>query len=429
MSCILSTIEEQDSQVDPVPNPPPIPDPRFALLILCTVIAIERFAFYLLFSLFTLYLLTMNRTEADATIEFGLLTSVMYFAPLVGGFIADRAGRWPTILFGVALLAIGYLALGIGLSFSASLTFLATGTGLFKGNFTALVGSLFPTSERDAAYSRFYWAVNLGSLPSGLVGAWLSAHYGFRPAFLLCFAVMALVIPFGILFRDSFRDAAIVSESAQHHTTDRERIITILTLLPVAMLFFCAFYQTGTSLTLFAKNNTQPTLLGIPIAPPVYQSIHPALVLVLTPILVRFFRRWPMTTWKKLSLGMGFCSLSCLVMMDASVVASFASSHGRVSPLWLIGSYTLLSIAELCVSPLGFSLVSKISPPKFAGLLMGMWMAAIALGNLATGFLGILWERWSHAAFFGLLTGLSALAIPLLWTQRRRLDRVLGARP
>ena len=429
MSCILSTVEEQDSQVDSVPIPPPNPDPRFGFLILCAVIAIERFAFYLLFSLFTLYLLTMNRTEADATIEFGLLTSVMYFAPLVGGFVADRAGRWPTILFGVALLAIGYLALGIGLSFSASLAFLATGTGLFKGNFTALVGSLFPTSERDAAYSRFYWAVNLGSLPSGLVGAWLSSHYGFRPAFLLCFAVMALVIPFGILFRDSFRDAAIVSESAQHHTTDRERIITILTLLPVAMLFFCAFYQTGTSLTLFAKNNTQPALLGIPLAPPVYQSIHPALVLVLTPILVRFFRRWPLTTWKKLSLGMGLCSLSCLVMMDASVVASFASSHGRVSPLWLIGSYTLLSIAELCVSPLGFSLVSKISPPKFAGLLMGMWMAAIALGNLATGFLGILWERWSHAAFFGLLTGLSALAIPLLWTQRRRLDRVLGAQP
>lgn len=429
MSFILSSVEEHDSHVDSVPIPPPNPDPRFAFLLLCTVIAIERFAFYLLFSLFTLYLLTMNRTEADATIEFGLLTSVMYFAPLVGGFVADRAGRWPTILFGVALLAIGYLTLGIGLSFSASLAFLATGTGLFKGNFTALVGSLFPTSERDAAYSRFYWAVNLGSLPSGLVGAWLSARFGFRSAFLLCFAVMALVIPFGILFRDSFRDAAIVSESAQHHTTDRERIITILTLLPVAMLFFCAFYQTGTSLTLFAKNNTQPALLGIPLAPPVYQSIHPALVLVLTPILVRFFRRWPMTTWKKLSLGMGFCSLSCLVMMDASVVASFASSHGRVSPLWLIGSYTLLSIAELCVSPLGFSLVSKISPPKFAGLLMGMWMAAIALGNLATGFLGILWERWTHPAFFGLLTGLSALAIPLLWTQRRRLDRVLGARP
>jgi POT family proton-dependent oligopeptide transporter len=123
---------------------------------------------------------------------------------------------------------------------------------------------------------------------------------------------------------------------------------------------------------------------------------------------------------------MGLCSLSCFVMSDASMVASFWSNHGRVSPLWLISSYTLISIAELCVSPLGFSLVSKLSPPKLAGLLMGLWLAAIALGNLATGFLGILWERWSHAAFFGLLTGLSASAIPLLWAQRQRLDRVLG---
>ena len=426
MSCILSTVDRHDSQADSVPIPPPIPDPRFAFLLLCAVIAIERFAFYLLFSLFTLYLLTMNRTEGEATIEFGLFTSVMYFAPLVGGFVAVRVGRWSTILFGVALLALGYLALGLGLSIAVSLTLLAAGTGLFKGNITSLVGSLFPKTERDAAYSSFYWAVNLGSLPSGVVGAWLSSHYGFRSAFLLCFAVTALVIPVGILFRDSFRDSAIVSESAQHHTTDRERVIAIVVLLPVAMLFFCAFYQTGTSLTLFAKNNTQPTLLGIPLSPPVYQSIHPALVLVLTPILVRLLRRWPMTTWQKLSLGMGFSSLSCLVMLGAGVVASLARSFGRVSPLWLIGSYTLLSIAELCVSPLGFSLVSKLSPPRLAGLLMGLWMGAIALGNLATGFLGILWERWQHSTFFALLTALSALAIPLLWLQRHRLDRVLG---
>ncbi|MBL8631936.1 MAG: MFS transporter, partial [Myxococcales bacterium] len=186
MSCILSTVEEQDSQVDSVPIPPPNPDPRFGFLILCAVIAIERFAFYLLFSLFTLHLLSLNRSEAEATIEFGLFTSIMYFAPLVGGFVAVRAGRWPTILFGVLLLAIGYLALGIGLSVSFSLAFLATGTGLFKGNITALVGSLFPKSERDAAFSLFYWAVNLGSIPSGIVGAWLSARDGFRSFFLLC---------------------------------------------------------------------------------------------------------------------------------------------------------------------------------------------------------------------------------------------------
>jgi len=106
MVCILSSDEDHNSQADSVPILPPMPDPRFAFLLLCSIIAIERFAFYLLFSLFTLYLLSMSRTEADATIEFGLFTSVMYFAPLVGGFVAVRVGRWSTILFGVTLLAL-----------------------------------------------------------------------------------------------------------------------------------------------------------------------------------------------------------------------------------------------------------------------------------------------------------------------------------
>jgi len=429
MSIATSTVsvEKLDSQTDSVPIPSPVPDPRFALLILCAIIAGERFCFYVLFSLYTLFQMTeFGLTEAQATLHFGIFTAAIYLTPIVGGPVADRFGRWPSILLGMALLTFGYLMAGIGLSVSVSLAFIAAGMGLFKGNITTLVGSLFPKYERDAAYSRFYWAVNLGSLPSGLVGGWISSHYGFRSAFLVCCAVMILILPVGIYYRHSFRSSALVEDSQRHDTTDRERTITILILLPIAMLFFCAFYQSGTSLTLFAKNNTRESLAGIPISPPAYQSLQPALVLMLTPVLVRVFRRWPLRTWQKLLIGMGLCSLSCFVMSNASIVASFASSHGRVSPLWLISSYVLISIAELCVSPLGFSLVSKLSPPKYAGLLMGLWMAAIALGNLGTGFLGLLWERWDHATFFAFLTGLSALAIPLLWSRRHRLDRVLG---
>ena len=109
--------------------------------------------------------------------------------------------------------------------------------GSLQRNITALVGSLFPKSERDAAYSRFYWAVNLGSLPSGLVGAWLSSRYTFRSAFLLCFAVMALLIPFGILFATSF----VTLQSSPNLRNTTPRIMNALSpfiLLPVAMLFF-----------------------------------------------------------------------------------------------------------------------------------------------------------------------------------------------
>ena len=430
MSCILSTVEEHDSQADSVPIPPPIPDPRFAFLLLCAVVAIERFAFYLLFSLFTLFLTgELGMTEEEATWNYGSFLAVMYFTPLLGGGIADRFGRWRSIVLGAALLALGYAVLALGLPVLPCVAVLATGVGLFKGNLTALVGSLFPKSERDAAYGRFYWAVNLGALPSGVAGAWLLSHHGFRSAFLVCCLAMSAVVLLGIWTRSLFQKRyEIGAESTHHIASERDRIATILGLLPVAVVFFCAFYQSGSSLTLFAKNNTRDTLLGITIAPPVYQSLQSALVLGLTPILNRLFRRWPISTRNKLVIGMGLCSLSCVVMSDASMLALHGSNHDRVSPLWLISSYTLISVAELCVSPLGFSLVSKLAPPKLAGLLMGLWMAAIALGNLATGFLGILWERWTHDVFFFLLALLSASAIPLLWTQRRRLDRVLGGR-
>ena len=424
MSTALPRVEPPSS-VEPMTRPPP--DAKLAFLVASGVVMIERFAFYLLFSLYTLYLTDEHRlSEEAATRSYGLFLAVMYFTPLFGGGIADRFGRWRTIVLGAALLAFGYLALALGLPVVPCVAVLATGVGLFKGNLTALVGSLFPPTERDAAYSRFYWAVNLGSLPSGFAGGWLHSHYGFHAAFLVCFVAMALVVPIGFLTRSLFYPIHQHETESHHAASERDRIATILGLLPVAVVFFCAFYQSGSSLTLFAKNNTRDTLMGIAISPPAYQSLQAALVLGMTPVLTRIFRRWPCSTRNKLLIGMGLCSLSCFVMSDASMVASFWSNHGRVSPLWLISSYTLISIAELCVSPLGFSLVSKLAPPKLAGLLMGLWMAAIALGNLATGLLGALWEQWSHAAFFGLLTILSASAIPLLWAQRKRLDRVLG---
>ena len=422
MSTDLSAVIPSDV-VQPSPRPPS--DAKLASLVLCIVVAIERFSFHILFALFVLFLTEEHKlSEQQATLHFGLLLSVMYFTPCVGGAVADRFGRWRTIVFGATLIAVGYLALG--LSVACGVTTLAAGVGLFKGNLTALVGSLLPPSERDAAYSRFYVAVNLGALPSGVSAGWLHSHYGFRTAFLVCFVAMALIVPLGILTQSLF-DVLQQQEAESHQTgSEGDRILAILGLLPVAMVFFCAFYQSGSSLTLFAKHNIHSTLLGVPIAPPVYQSLQAALVLGLTPVLNEIFRRWPCSTRNKLMIGMGLCSLSCLVMSDAAMVASFAGRGGRVSPLWLIGSYTLLSVAELCVSPLGFSLVSKLSPPRTSGLLMGLWMAAIAMGNLGTGLLGILWMRWSHAAFFGLLTALSASAIPLLWIQRHRLDRVLG---
>ena len=108
------------------PSPHPPSDAKLASLVLCIVVAIERFSFHILFALFVLFLTEEHKlSEQQATLHFGLLLSVMYFTPFVGGAVADRFGRWRTIVFGAALIAVGYLALALGLSVACCVATLA----------------------------------------------------------------------------------------------------------------------------------------------------------------------------------------------------------------------------------------------------------------------------------------------------------------
>ena len=154
--------------------------------------------------------------------------AVMYFTPLFGGGIADRFGRWRTIVLGAALLAFGYLVLALGLPVVPCVALLATGVGLFKGNLTALVGSLFPTDRARRAYSRFYWAVNLGSLPSGFVGGWLHSHSRFPRGVSGLLRRDGARGSIGFLTRPSFIQSTSTRQNRIMTASERDRIATIL---------------------------------------------------------------------------------------------------------------------------------------------------------------------------------------------------------
>lgn len=398
-----------------------------ALLVACATIALERFAFYLVFSLYTLCLVERHRfTAAQAATHYGVFIGLSYFTPLLGGPIADRFGRWSTVAVSGVFLSISYFLLMSATQLIPFLFLFSLGSGLFKGNITSTVGALFPNeAERDTAYSRFYLAINLGSLPAGFFGAWLVPKHGYGAAFLVSGLACLLAT---LLWSIARRLLSIhPQQSRRHHdAADRERIIALLVLLPVPVTFFFVFHQSGSSLTLFASDHTLPTLLGIKLNPPVYQSLQSLLVIAATPLLNRIWQRWPLAIDLKILVGVALCSASCLVMVTASLLGG---DTVRISPLWLIGSYLLISIAELCVSPVGFSLVSTLSPPRRVGLIMGVWFAAIALGNLSAGLIGRYWTQWSHHTFFMVLSVLSTLALPLLLSQRRRLRSILGTTP
>jgi POT family proton-dependent oligopeptide transporter len=359
---------QSDSQSDSVPTPEPANSRARALLIACITIALERFAFYSLVSLFVLFLTEhRGQSEAQANTWYGVMMGATYFTPLIGGAVADRFGRWLCIAIGVFLLASSYGLLTAGF-LPLSIALLSIGMGLFKGNITAAVGSLYQTeTERDLSLNRLYWAVNLGALPAGFVGGWLAKNYGYSAAFLsatgTCLLASCLWMFSGsTLFRDH--------SHAQVHRSqapEKDRLATIYVLLPVAALFFLSFHQNGSSLTLFAKDHTVLSLLGMRIEAPWFQSVNAGLIIMLSPLLGLLWKRWPLASHHKFMLGMFLAAGSSLVMSAASLVGG---DSGRVSPLWLLTSYFVMSVGELCVAPIGFSLVSKLAPKRMLGVLM-----------------------------------------------------------
>lgn len=150
--------------------------------------------------------------------------------------------------------------------------------------------------------------------------------------------------------------------------------------------------------------------------PEVYQSWNPIWVIVLTPLIVAFFavlmaRGRKVSTPRKIFYGMLLTTGAMLIMAAAG--ASFESTGTRVTALWLVGAYFVITIGELCLSPMGLSLVTKLSPKRLVGLMMGGWFCATAFGNKLSGFFGELETTLAPTPFFLILAG-SALGVAMI---------------
>lgn len=173
--------------------------------------------------------------------------------------------------------------------------------------------------------------------------------------------------------------------------------------------------QEGASFSLWATNLSQ--------------SINPGWVILLTPLLVAFFtflrkRKKEPSTATKIAFGLFISALSALVMVGAV----YASHNGgeKASVLWLISSYGVITIGELLLSPMGLSLVSKLSPIRITSLMMGGWFLATSIGNKLSGVLSTMWDNYNHkAGFFWLNFGLLMVATIMCFAMLRWLNRIM----
>jgi POT family proton-dependent oligopeptide transporter len=195
-----------------------------------------------------------------------------------------------------------------------------------------------------------------------------------------------------------------------------------------------ALFVLGLGLAMWAVGNFQDKMH---ITPAKFQQFNPIFIVFLTPVVVGFFswlrnRKKEPTTPRKIGIGMLITGVGFLIMVIASwglpspglLTKNPDIEYGLVSPYWLISTYFVLTIAELFLSPMGISFVSKVAPPKLKGLMQGGWLGATAIGNLLAGLIGALWEKIELWQFFGILVVMAILSAIFIFAVIKKLDKV-----
>ena len=406
----------------------------------------ERFSFYTVGAIWALYVINNNAdgkggfgwTEDHATSIWSTYLMFVYASPIVGGIIADRVlGYRRAVMLGGLFFMAGHALLAIQsvpIMFAA-LACLVIGNGFFKPNVSAMVGNLYPEGShlKDRAYNIFYMGINTGAALAPLIAEPMVRRFGYHPAFFL--GAIGMVISISILWRFKHHvmhadrpghngmspaaaatavDAPPKGISHQHPIDlipDSRRITALIVIFLVVIAFWMVFHQQQTTLTYWADNNTDWNVSGI-----ISNAINPIWVLILTPLLVLFWHSMDRkgkepSTPTKMAIGMCLTGLSFFVLYFAGKAGG---DTGKVSPLWLIGAYAVLTLGELMLSPMGLSLVSKVAPIRLRGLMMGGWFMATAIGNKLT-MIGMLWDDMPHSRFFAIL-GLIALGMAVVLT-------------
>jgi len=376
--------------------------------------------------------------------------------------------------------------------FFGAMILLIMGNGFFKPNISTVVGSLYEENDprRDGGFTIFYMGINLGAMFSPLVcstlGEKVGWHWGFgaagvgmviglamylwanksllgdkmmKPAKpqtnywvpITMVAVMLLLLVGSAMQMNGYDIKGLIpnwvygltailvligmayayaSKPTKSTLTqvEKQRLAVIFIMVFFAIFFWSAFEQAGSSLTLFAKNETDRwiSLFGYRWEMPVgyFQSLNPFFIVLLAPF---FASMWVNLAEKgkepstpvKFAMGLGLLALGFVILIAA---AAAYKQNGPVSMLWLVGAYFFHTLGELCLSPVGLSLVTKLAPAQFGSLMMGVWFLSSVAAGFVGGFFAGNYDTVEHTTFFMIptATGLGAAALLLIMTPKIR---------
>lgn len=369
---------------------------------------------------------------------YGLYTGLVYFTPLFGGILADRIlGQRKTVVLGGSLMAIGHFLMAFEPFFLLALLFLILGNGCFKPNVSTQVGRLYPPGDprRDGAFTIFYMGINVGAFFSplicGTLGQIYGWHYGFVAAGIgMCIGLVTYLLGQSYLAPDLLIQTQNSQFKAKALTSKEWKAITALIVLCILNIVFWGVYeQQGNTIQLFADQNADWHVFGWEMPSTWFQSINPAFIFLLSPILnwiwnTQSARKKSPSSVDKMAIGCFLLGGSFLVLMWAMRGIGTAE---KISFLWLVGCTLIYTLGELYLSPIGLSLVTKVAPPRLVGMLMGMWFLSSFFGNYLSGYLGTYYEKMPKEGFFLMLTILGAISGAAIFALGRPLKNAIGS--
>jgi len=359
----------------------------------------ERFSFYGMRAFLTLFLISsaggFGWSKEQASHLYGWYQGLVYLTPLLGGYIADRfIGTHRSLIVGGIIIAAGHFCLAVPAkpTFFLGLALIILGTGFFKSNISTMVGQLYSENDRrrDAAFTIFYMGINLGATLGQIV---------FKRRFL---GVIG-----DVPARQMYLDERTSTAKQPLTALEKQGIAAIAVLAFFNIFFWMAFEQAGSSMTFFAEERTQRVFLGMNFLAPYFQSVNSISVIVLAPVFAWMWTRletrgWAPSTPVRFALGLFLLGSGFVVL----VIGAQVSDGGiRVSPMWLIVTYLLHTCGELCLSPVGLSMVTKLAPARFASLAMGAWFFSMFIADLLAGLLAGTVEKIEKGQVFHLLGG------------------------
>jgi POT family proton-dependent oligopeptide transporter len=393
----------------------------------------ERFSYYGMRALLVLYMVDklhggLGWSKESAQKLYGWYGFLVYLLPVGGGILADRViGTHRAMLIGSIIIAAGHFCLAIPgpATFLPGLGLIILGTGFFKANVSTMVGQLYRENDprRDGAFTIFYMGINAGAFLGPLVCGWLQDdprfgwHWGFGAAgvgmvlsLILYVSLKQRFLP-GIGLPPARRSSPTTKEATAPlpplTAQERSHVLALFVVFAFIIFFWAAFEQAGSSMNLFAAEHTRLSVLGYKFPASWFQSANPIIIVVFAPVFAWVWRRLELrgadpSTPAKMAIGIALVGVGFLILVAA---ARFSDAGAIVGPGWLLGAYFLHTFGELCLSPIGLALVTRLAPRGRTSLFMGLWFAATALSELIAGQLAAATDKIARGELFHLLGG------------------------